>query len=569
MWAMLMGSSLGLAEEVLENNFENRVVNMEREGMLLQLDENSEICVRARPFPGEKCSQFIERVIVDGYSCEYLKKYRIEEISASVVFRLPYYLIKPSLQRRILLNLFYQDEVGPNSWQHKCALVFEDGTGETLRKIAVWFTGDPANTPLLATYNGLQTTKVVKDQVIRIPKHLLLPHLQFQWIEENEQVGELRYRTDADGAYAEYKLKKGEALYSSVVLRFTDKLDNQEVMEAIEQLKTRSGIKDVTDIDIGFPIRIPIELIAVRHLPLSAPERVEHERNQQDSKALKKEIKRLNLEKVIIIIDAGHGGIDCGAIGSCGAVEDEYVYDIACRMKRIIEQETNGTARLIVRDCITGEIPRESETLAQDESEQLLTNPPYDLSNSTMGVTLRWLLGNAIYTEYRNKGLTDEQVVFVSLHADALHPQVDGAMIYYPAAAYRKDKIPDYSQQYKEYCESQSSSKLKFKRRELLRSERLSYELARTLVSSLRKVGISIHQEQPIRGYINRSGARYLPAVLRYSKIPTAVLIESVNLRNATDCANLLKPEFRQLFAAALVDGLETYFASNDDKKGK
>ncbi|MBN2054873.1 N-acetylmuramoyl-L-alanine amidase [bacterium] len=544
--------------------FEEASLTMEDERLLIQLDEDATICVRARPLPGEQCSRFMQRLLVRYDSCARIKPYRIEA-EGGLHFKLPFTLLKPSLQRRILINLFPQDELGPNSWQHICTYVFEDGGGETLYRIAQWFTGDGANEAMLATFNGLGTDQLAKAQAIRIPQHMLLPHLRHGWVEENEQVGELTYHRDTLGPYARYRLKKGEAIYSAVILRFTDLLQYNDVMEAAEQVARRSGIKDVTDIPVGFDIKIPLELISVRNLPLSSPLRLEYERDLRESKMYRKERTARNLDNVVVLLDTGHGGIDPGAVGCCGISEHEYAYDIACRIKQVIETGTKGSVRMLVEDPECGCSPRDAADLPRNCRELLMTTPPYDLGDATIGVNLRWALANRIFTDIRGQGVPEEQVVFISLHADSLHPTVRGAMFYYPGAAYRKESSVSPASSLKGFAECRDA-RYRYTRSSKLRAERLSLELSRKVMESLARNKIEIHEQQPIRGYISRSGRRFAPAVLKYCAVPTAVLIETVNLRNREDCSLMQQHQFRQNFARAVVDGLINYFESNDGR---
>ncbi len=64
------------------------------------------------------------------------------------------------------------------------------------------------------------------------------------------------------GKYAAYHLRKGEALYSSVVMRYTDQVDPQGVNELAQEIAQRSGIADVRSIQPGQLVKIPVEALA-------------------------------------------------------------------------------------------------------------------------------------------------------------------------------------------------------------------------------------------------------------------------------------------------------------------
>ena len=72
-------------------------------------------------------------------------------------------------------------------------------------------------------------------------------------------------------AYAMYRLRKGEALYSAVVVRFTGRLDAADVNDLALKIAQRSGIADVHAIPVGFPVKIPVEFLSEEFLPKDDP----------------------------------------------------------------------------------------------------------------------------------------------------------------------------------------------------------------------------------------------------------------------------------------------------------
>jgi hypothetical protein len=84
---------------------------------------------------------------------------------------------------------------------------------------------------------------------------------------QNTSATVLTYATDERGPYAEYRLRRGEALYSAVVVRFTGQLAAQEVNATAREIAQRSGIADVTSIPVGYPVRVPLDLLLPQYLP--------------------------------------------------------------------------------------------------------------------------------------------------------------------------------------------------------------------------------------------------------------------------------------------------------------
>ena len=64
----------------------------------------------------------------------------------------------------------------------------------------------------------------------------------------------------------------------------------------------------------------------------------------------------------------------------------------------------------------------------------VLTTPPYPIEDARVGVNLRWYLANSVYRRAVQAGNDPQKVVFLSIHADSLHPSLRGAMAYIPAA---------------------------------------------------------------------------------------------------------------------------------------
>ena len=59
----------------------------------------------------------------------------------------------------------------------------------------------------------------------------------------------------------------------------------------------------------------------------------------------------------------------------------------------------------------------------------------------------------------------------------------------------------------------------------------------------------------------------YVPAVLRNTKVPTKILVETANLKNRTDRKRLADPWWRQQFAIAYVDALKEYYGATSTIK--
>jgi N-acetylmuramoyl-L-alanine amidase len=109
-------------------------------------------------------------------------------------------------------------------------------------------------------------------------------------------------------------------------------------------------------------------------------------------------------------------------------------------------------------------------------------------------------------------------------------------------------------------AEMKLGGKVLFTSRERLQSEARSRLFAEAILNSLKSEQIPIHDDRPIRNIIHRAGKNFLPAVIRYSKASTKILVEVANLANTDDAENLKDPDFRERYAEALVKGIRIFY---------
>lgn len=373
--------------------------------------------------------------------------------------------------------------------------------------------------------------------------------------EEQSASKELIYR----GEEAIYRLKPGEALYSAVVVRFTGQLHAADVNAMAAELARRSGIADVTQIPVGYPVHIPLNLLLPEFLPPGHPGRVAWEKDRAEIQAIKRAIRAANLDGIHVILDAGHGGGDTGAVVE-DVWESAYVYDVMGRLKRVLQNDTRATVWTTVRDSGSGDGPAEKDELPQHRGQSLLVDPAYDLSDSFTGVHLRWVLANDILERLGRQKVNPERVAFISIHADSLHPSLRGMMVYVPSKALRAPRGPALGSLYD--CREMTSYKPpRFPAAFNARAEALSTQLGEAIVGAATKWSVPVHPYQPVRGSVRRGGGTWVPAVLKYSRVPTAVLVEICNLNNEADRGELRTVAYREKLAHAIAAGLAEAFS--------
>jgi N-acetylmuramoyl-L-alanine amidase len=569
-----------------------------------------DLLLEVRPGPSDTWVSLSQRYLADPRDLAALKAANGDAgPSVDRPFLVPYAVLSDDHKIRILLELFPADGPRGGQWIHRVGAgrlrVFE----ESLWLVALLLTGNGDNFAALADLNGIPSLNPPRGQEIAIPAPMLLPPFarlaghaaaapprpppppeggaepapedDFTEVPGEPEppagppieappfpvpappVAEgaefLRYGADDRGRYAAYRLKRGEALYSAVVVRYTGRIDAAEVNELAGVIARRSGVRDVTDIPTGYRIKIPFDLLLPEYLPRDDPRRLAWERGQAEIAGYTNLAAAHNLKGVAVILDAGHGGADRGAAHN-GVWEHDYVYDVLCRIKRRLENETGARVLATIRDRKEGYGVRDSTRLERSRAEVLLTSPPYALQSGKASVNLRWYLVNSYFRKLLAEGYDRRKIVFASLHADARHPSLKGAMVYVPGEEYRRGRYGHSGAVYARYREVREKTYVSFTPAELKRSEGLSRQFAAALIESFRERGVSVHDYLPVRERIIRRGRSWVPAVLRCNEVPVATLIEISNLSNAADSRLLQNPAYRQKVADAYVDALQLYF---------
>jgi N-acetylmuramoyl-L-alanine amidase len=509
--------------------------------------------------------------------------------------------VKPEVRKRMLLAIFNQDYVDSDGWRHTAVSDLEKP--DELKSICGWVTGKPGSfrTVLTDKRNSAYTGGLPKGSQILIPRALLSTAMreptQKQTLpeensEENRDGGgsapvapetapqnqeesstdldeianELTYGSDGKGAFAIYHLKQGEALYTAVVVRFTDIHENVDILAACDVVQERSGIKNVHGMKTGQRILIPMDMLSDRYRPKGSEQRKEYEESINEAKRLRKEqVHTKGLDGVIVVIDPGHGGRDQGcADESKGLFEDELNYDVACRVKRLLETQTRAKVYITEIDLSQKYETTDKTRFTHDTDEEILTTPHYDNQDAKISVNLRWYLANEYYRDEVKKGADPRKMVFTSFHTNSLNASLRGAMIYIPGAKDRRNSEEPGGGIYSQFKEARGHRTATTSLVERKRDEALSRIFAEDISSILAKRGVKRNtQGDVIRSQIRQEGGKvYVPAVLRNTLVPTKVLIEMANIGNPTDCKCLANPDWRQSFAEAYVEALKTYFGS-------
>jgi N-acetylmuramoyl-L-alanine amidase len=520
------------------------------------LTDDQQLFLEAPPRGGEGMLGFAERLTGSVKLAPQVEAANggIKRLLLGKRYRLPFSLLLPSYQLRVVQGLFGEDQPVSAGWQHTVRR-------ESLWLVAEWFTGRGDNYRTIREVNGLGDDHLEPGQVLLVPARLLRPAFRAALPASSPYY--LEYGEDRTGSYAVYRLKAGEALYSSVVVRFTGRIYSDDVNALSAELAKHNGIRDVTRIPVGQRIKIPLDVLQPEFLPAGDPRRREWEAGLIESAQFANTVVAAKLRGVTVILDAGHGGQDVGASVK-ETWESLYVYDIMVRAKQLLEAATAARVIATTRDGRDFEI-QDRDRLPSSRGHRVLTDPAYPIDDSAVGVHLRWYLANSVYRQALDDGLGTDKVIFLSIHADSLHPSLRGAMVYIPSARLRSGEYGKSGKVYAARREYRERPRVSFSRRELLKSEGQSRELARHLVRAFEGAGLAVHPDKPVRRQIVRRRRPWVPAVLRYNAVPTAVLLEVCNLANAEDRKLVKTRAFRQQVAEAIVAGVLDYFGYDSE----
>ena len=568
----------------------------------LTADYTIEVVVK--PHDGDAWSRLAKRVTGDGDRWNEIAAFNHAggNLTTEQRVRIPFNLLRPNLQRDVAAALFPSDSDVAEGRRH--VIVGSSGIeGESLWNIAEWFTGRGENYAAIRAANPAQGLSTRKGDVILIPKELLAAAFRRGEREERNapKTAEVRKseddpeeRTGADGhaaaavslpeavaassqpsltydrtsaePFAVYRLQKGEALYSSVAIRFTGRVYSKDVGDVLDRIVTFNGIDDVARIPIGYRVKIPMSLLLPEYLPADDPTRVANEEVKRASAKLAVRPRAKGLAGVRIILDAGHGGRDVGATYD-DVWESNYVYDVMCRLKHILEKKSGATVAATTKSAQAGyDIPDDDE-LEEATDHIVLTSPKYVIGDPAVGVNLRWYLANSIFRRAMKASVPREKVVFLSIHADSLHPSLRGAMAYIPGQRYVTGSYEKSDQVYLARAEVRESPVVRHSEKESLTAEGLSRDLAESIIDAFDGDGLKVHPFNPVRDNVVRNGREWVPAVIRYNLIPTRVLLEICNLGNDKDRALMKTKKYRQHVADAIYQGLVNYYNDREDDR--
>lgn len=220
------------------------------------------------------------------------------------------------------------------------------------------------------------------------------------------------------------------------------------------------------------------------------------------------------LQGKVFYIIGGHGGPDGGAEGERAGhtlCEDEYAYDVALRLVRLLVSH-GATAFMIVRDPNDG--IRDDAFLKCDKDEVVWGDKEIPLDQKER-LGQRTELINQLTQRYLKSGLTDQTII--EIHVDSRHRHHETDVFFY----YRPNS-----------------------------------ESSKALALKMHKVFLQKYMKVRSQKEYNGSVSSRDLFTLRETTTPVAVYIELGNIRNSWDQQRLVIPSNRQALANWLCSAL-------------
>jgi N-acetylmuramoyl-L-alanine amidase len=142
-------------------------------------------------------------------------------------------------------------------------------------------------------------------------------------------------------------------------------------------------------------------------------------------------------------------------------------------------------------------------------------------------------------------------------------------MVYVPGEKFLSGSFGKDGEPYASRREVREASRVSFSRKERVEAEGVSRDLAEHIVASFRGAKLPLHDFQPIRRNVIRGGREWVPAILRYNRIPARVLVEVCNLNNPDDRRLLRTRAYRESVAEALVQAIVDFYGGGADENRK
>lgn len=225
--------------------------------------------------------------------------------------------------------------------------------------------------------------------------------------------------------------------------------------------------------------------------------------------------------RTVVVIDAGHGGKDPGAIGTTlGIKEKNITLDISQELKALLDRDPNFKAVMTRKSDYFIQLPERTEIARKNKANILVSiHADSSPSSSRIGASV-WVLSNRRASDEMGKWLEDHEKQSELLGGA-------GTVLSHTNGKYLNQTVLD----------------LQFSH-----SQRTGYELGKTVLNRLQNV-TSLAKNAPQHASLS---------VLRSPDI-TSILVETGFLSNPNEEQKLATSAYRKKIAYAIYNGLVAY----------
>ncbi len=288
--------------------------------------------------------------------------------------------------------------------------------------------------------------------------------------------------------------------------------------------KMRSGTPDKNTLRVVLDLTKPVKMRSYQRTPEEGSSHelvVELYSNSAGPRPVKTAAESLHGRDVVIAIDAGHGGIDPGAIGAKGTREKDVVLAIAKRLQKSLSKH-EGFRAVLVRE--------------KDE---------YLLHRDRMGIA-------------RAK----KADLFVSIHADAFtKASAHGSTVYVLSEKGASSEAAHWLAERENAADLMGGVSLDDKD-DVLASVLLDLSQTATLDMSI-EAGNQVVKHLGKVGRIRRDKVQHAGFLVLTSPDIPSILVETAFISNPKEESRLNSPKSQQAWAGAIADGVVQYFHAN------